>query len=227
MRKSFTVIALIAVVASCKKSDGLLQYPVKLVLTSHQVLTHPRVYTKYGEIIDKTAIENYINTGTAGYFYHNIDTVIVPSHDTITYKASDTVLISLAGVFGTRVVKKKEQYIYLYFTDTLLEYKNMDNILNNIANNIGIFKPYYRDGCPPGLPCTYEWTYDAFIATGSQQQLEFPLLTYKITRSINGTFSGLARTNYNNVFDNSVLNLLQDGDTLAIQTAKETYVRIN
>lgn len=228
IRKSFIPIILIVVVFSCKKSDELLlQYPEKLSLTSHQVLTFPKVYTKYGEITDKTVIENYINTGTPGYFYDNIDTVIVPSADTITYKTRDTVLIALPGVFGIRVVKQSGQYIYLYLTDTLLAYKAMDNVLNNIVNNIGVFKPYYRDGCPSGFPCSYQWVYDAFIATGSQQQLEFPLLTYKITRSINGSYNGIARKDYNNVFDNSVLNLLQDGDTLAIQTAKETYVRIN
>lgn len=227
MRKSLITVALIVVVFSCKKNDVLLTYPARLSLTRHQVLTHPKVYTKYGEITDKSVIENYINTGTSGYFYDNIDTVIVPSHDTITYKSSDTVLIALPGAFGIRVVKRNGQYIYLYLTDTLLAYKAMDNVLNNIANNIGVFKPYYRDGCPSGFPCSYQWVYDAFIATGSQQQLDFPLLTYKITRSINGTSSGLARTDYNNVFDNAVLNLLKDGDTLAIQTAKETYVRIN
>ncbi|RYE27427.1 MAG: hypothetical protein EOP48_34465 [Sphingobacteriales bacterium] len=78
-----------------------------------------------------------------------------------------------------------------------------------------------------GPACTSEWVYDAYVATGTTNRLEFPLLTYKITRRINGIFTGLALQNYNNIFDPTVLSLLQDGDTLAIQTAKRIYERRN
>jgi hypothetical protein len=65
--------------------------------------------------------------------------------------------------------------------------------------------------------------YDAFIATGSIQQLEFPLLTYKLSRNTNLSHVQVTRGNYNNLFNLSVLSLLQDGDTLAIQTSKTVY----
>ena len=84
---------------------------------------------------------------------------------------------------------------------------------------------HYRDACGSPSPgsCPLQEVYDAFIATGSRQKLEFPLLTYKITRSINSYHIGLARKNYNNLFDNSVINLLQDGDMLTIHTSKIIY----
>jgi hypothetical protein len=73
--------------------------------------------------------------------------------------------------------------------------------------------------------CFTQWIYDAYIATGSTDVLELPFLTYKITRSANGSNSGLASKNYNNIFDKTVLNLLQEGDTIAVQSAKYIFER--
>ena len=181
------------------------------------------MYTKFGEIIDKAIIAKYVATSTENYFYLNTDTIIKTPQDTITFKSGDTVLFSSNAIWGTRIAVQKGQYTYFYMTDTLLGYKPMPNPLNYIGSEIGTFKPYVKDACGVPGPCFFQDVYDAFIATGSRHRLEFPLLTYKITRGINSYHTGLARKNYNNIFDNYVLSLLQDGDTLAIQTSKKIY----
>lgn len=230
MKKSLLIITIILVLFSCNKGDGFLRYPVQLISTEYQSISYPKVYTKYGEITDRTIIEGYIKAWSGQYFYFNTDTVITYPPDAITFKTSDTAIFSSQpGDWGKRVVKKNGGYFYFYMKDTLQGFKRMDNLLNIITSKIGTVKPYYKDSCPVfmGTSCMYEWIYDAHIATGTMERLEFPLLTYKITRTSSGSSTGLARQHYNNVFDPSVLSLLQDGDTLAIQTAKMIYSRRN
>jgi hypothetical protein len=222
MKKIVIAIAFIAIVFSCKKNE---QYHPMLVSSKYQVTTYPKMYTKFGELTDKAIIAKYVTTSTDNYFYLNADTIITIPPDTVTYKTGDTVVFSSNTIWGTRLAIQNGQYTYFYMIDTLIGYKTIENPLDNIASKIGTFKPYYRDACgsPSSGSCPLQEVYDAFIATGSRQRLEFPLLTYKITRSINSYHTGLARKNYNNTFDNSVSNLLQDGDTLAIQTSKRIY----
>jgi hypothetical protein len=222
MKKIIIAITFIATVFSCKKSE---QYSSMLVSSKYQVTSYPKMYTKFGEVTDKAIIAKYVTTSTDDYFYFNADTIITIPQDTIAYKSGDTVVFSSNTIWGTRIAIQNGQYTYFYMTDTLVGYKSIQNPLDIIASNIGTFKPYYKDACgsPSSGSCPLQEVYDAFIATGSRQRLEFPLLTYKITRSINSYHVGLARKNYNNTYDNSVVNLLQDGDTLAIQTSKRIY----
>jgi hypothetical protein len=224
MTKAVIYIVFMVALFSCKKNND---YPIQLISSKHQILSYPKVYTTYGEITNKTISENYIKAWSGEYFYFNIDTTITFTADTITFKKSDTVIFPHQPIdWGKRVVKRNGDYLYFYMVDTLMGYKRADNVLNGIASNIGMVKPFYKDSCPFGVSCLVEWVYDAYIATGTPNQLEFPFLTYKVTRTVGGSRSGLARK-INNVFDISVLNLLQDGDTLAIQTSKLVYNRRN
>jgi hypothetical protein len=222
MKKMIIAIACIVSIFSCKKTA---QYASVLVSSKYQVTNYPKVYTRFGEITDKAIIAKYVTASPGNYFYLNADTVITTPSDTITYKSGDTVLFSSNAMWGTRIAVQKGQYTYFYMTDTLLGYKTIESPLDGVASNIVTFKPYYRDGCPSPYSgsCPFQEVYDAFIASGSRPTLELPLLTYKLTRSINFYHAGTARKNYNNIFDISVLNLLQDGDTLAIQTSKRIY----
>lgn len=230
MRSFFVSLVIAAVFISCRKNEI---FPNRLISTSYQVTSSPKVYTRQGEITDPAVIENYIKAWSGNYFFFNRDTAIHYPPDTLVFKTRDTLIFpGYPGPWGKRVVKPGGAYLFFYLPDTLLGYKRMDNVLNTIAANIGVAKPFYQDACPwymgiNGPPCTTEWVYDAYMATGATNRLEFPLLTYKITRRTNGFSAGLALQNYNNVFDPSVLNLLQDGDTLAIQTARRVYERRN
>jgi hypothetical protein len=231
MRLLFISFVVIAIFVSCSKDNN---FPAQLVSVKYQVTSSPKVYTRQGEVTGKTVVESYISSWAGNYFFFNTDTVISYPSDTILFKTRDTLIIPhLQGLWGKRVVKANGGYLYFYLSDTLVGNKRTDNVLNNIAANIGISKPFYMDACPwyvgtNGPACISEKVYDAYIATGTTNRLEFPMLTYKITRRTNNGFSaGLALQNYNNVFDPSVLSLLQDGDTLAIQTARRIYERKN
>ncbi|MGZ5189420.1 MAG: hypothetical protein ACXWCZ_00290 [Flavisolibacter sp.] len=225
MKSFFISLGIIAIFISCRKDD----YSAHLISTKYEITSSPKVYTKHGQITDKTVIENYIKGWSSNYFFFNIDTSINYRPDTLVFKTRDTLIFPyLQDIWAKRLVKAGGGYLFYYMTDTLLGHKRMDNVLNSIVANIGILKPFYKDACFwNNGSCISEWVYDAYVASGTTHGLEFPLLTYKITRSMNGFNTGLAAQNYNNVFDPSVINLLQDGDTLAIQTSRRIYERRN
>lgn len=221
-----TVVVLFILPISCKKNST---YPAQLVATKYELTSLPKVYCKYGEVTNKSIVENYINSWVGNYFSFNLDTVIWVRPDTILFETRDRAVFAGGSFWDRRIVKSTGQYLFFYMTDTLTGFKRPDNVLYPITDKIGIVKPFRIDACPyyPGTNCIYEKVYDAYIATGSTNRLEFPLLAYKITRSQTGFATGVASSAYNNVFDPSVLNLLQDGDTLAIQNARRIYERIN
>ena len=151
MKQTLIIITLISVSFFCKKKVNYpdnTDYPARLISTQYQVVTSPKVYTKSGEITDEATIANYINASTTNYFYMNSNATITAPNDTITYISRDSVVFSTDN-WGTRIAKPNGQYIYFYMSDTLMGYKRMNNVLNNIAENIGIVKPYYKDACPP------------------------------------------------------------------------------
>lgn len=224
MKKILIAFACLAILFSCKKNE---QYISKLISSNNQVTTYPRLFTKFGEITNRAEIEKFVNTSTDDYFYLGTNSIITTPPDTITYKGGDTVEFTLNTRWKTRITSRSGEYIYFYMTDTLLGFKTLPNTLDEIATKIAIFKPYLKDACStPGPPdgCGLQEVYDAYIATGSRERLEFPLLTFQLTRSINQYHRGIARKNYNNIFDKSVLKLLQTGDTLIIQTSKRIYL---
>lgn len=217
MAQKALFMSLIVVLISCTKNED---YQSTLVATDYQILAYPKLYTRSGEVTDRSIVDNYIKTARPGYFYMNGDTVITVPADTITFEKADTAYFKPHHSYGKRIVKRNGPYLYFYMVDTLVGYRTAENVLSNITNNIGIVKPYRRSIC---TFCSFDLVYDAYIAIGSQRQLQFPLLTYQITRQANGSYYGSARKNYNNVLDLSVLNLLKDGDTLAVQTARRVY----
>lgn len=228
MRLLLIGLILTAIFISCRKNGS---YPAQLISTKFEITSLPRVYSRQGEVTDKLVAENYVKAWAGNYFFFKADTTINTPADTIRFETKDTLVFPhLQGLWGKRVVKSNGQYLLFCLPDTLAWYKRIDNVLYSIADNIGIVKPFHKDACPyigANGPCTTEWVYDAYIATGSKDRLEFPLLTYKITRTITGSASGVAAQNYNNVFDPLVLSSLQDGDTLAIQTGRRVYTRID
>ena len=236
MKQLLFSILIILILFSCKKSNSDLLKPSYVVSNYYQVLTYPKLYTNTGEITDRTIIEHYLNDLgliRIHYFYLQADTIIKAQPDTINFRSGDTVIFSQPGLFGKRIVKQNGLYKYFYMTDTLIENSRYPGDLDYIDGNIGVFKPYHENFCnSPACYSPYAYVYDAFIASGEWGKLEFPLLTYYMTRNrtVNGIkysfpVSTAAKQNYNNVLDNSVLSLLQDTDTLAIQTLKRVYTK--
>jgi hypothetical protein len=223
VKKLLTAIAFLSLLISCTKEHQQ-QYPFMLISSRYQVTGYPKVYTRLGEITNRAVADAYLQQPNGNYFYLTADTTINIASDTITYLSSDTVLFPhLPREWGTRIPKEQGELIYFYMTDTLPGFKTTESRLSAIEKEISIFKPYKSDCFTTTGICIYQEVYDAFIATGSMQQLEFPLLTYKLTRNTNRSHEETARWNYNNLFNISVLSLLQDGDTLAIQTSKRVY----
>ena len=228
MKLHLTVVALFTILISCKKNGA---YPAQLVATKYELTSLPKVYCKFGEVTDKSIVENYVKSWAGSYFSFNIDTTIQFPPDTIVFEERDRVVFPAGSLVDKRVVRSIGQYLFFYMSDTITLLKRPDNVLYAITDKIGIVKPFRKDACPYYIgangSCNYEQVYDAYIATGSSSRLEFPMMAYKITRRQTGYATGVASSAYNNVFDPTVLNLLQDGDTIAIQNARRTYERAN
>jgi hypothetical protein len=224
---------LLLILISCEKEAINYAFPITLISTEYQVTSELKLFTKSGQITDKLIIDNYLALDSQRYFYSCLDTVLILDHyDTLIYLYQDTVLFSEPGLWGKRIPKKEGAYIYFYLTDTLIGYKTIfqNSELKDIFNQIGLHKPFYEDFGPSiGYPHSrmFQREFNAKIAKGTPVSLEFPLLSYKLTRTNDYYRAGSSRKNYNNIFDINVLNLLESSDTLAIQEAKIIYKAID
>ncbi len=228
MRRVFLVFGLLTLLFGCKKDEIDYNFPIVLISTEYKITSELKLYTKSGQITDDLVISNYLASDTFGMFYSRIDTTLeIIYADTVIYEYHDTVLFSDPGLWGKRIPENTGDYIFFYLTDTLIGFKSTheNSALQNVINQIGIHKPYYGDYPPNFYPPStiYQRVYNAKIAKGTPRRLEFPLLTYKLSRVRDNYRAGEGRMNYNNVFDNNVINLLESGDTLAIQEAKIVY----
>lgn len=220
MKPFLLSITLTFTLFSCKKNDSPASYPITLIANQYQVIGYPKLYTKSGEITDKAIIFRHLNIPN-NFFYFTSDSIITTPNDSIIYRSKDSVTFSRINTDKERIVKPLDGYTYFYMPDTVVSNKRL-GVKNEITENIGIFKPYYQEACgQPNNGCPLEYKYDAFIGTGSHQGIELPFMTYRITRE----FSSVSVQYYNNIFNQSVLNLLQDSDTLAVQTLKRIYKR--
>jgi hypothetical protein len=231
MRRLIYIVGLLLINVSCEKEAPNFNFPITLLPTEYIVTSELKLFTKSGLINDRLIIDNYLAADSLGFFHSKIDTIIkTDSHDTLIYKNQDTVLFSEPGLWGIRTPKKEQNYIYFYLTDTLPSYMTVEQCseLKDIINQIGIYKPFYKEYGSDYMDCFLKTlrVYDARLAKGTPNYLEFPLLTYRLTRTKDNYKAGISRKNYNNVFDMNVLNLLESGDTLAIQEAKIIYKAI-
>ncbi len=233
MRKIFFVFGLVSILIGCEKDEINYDFPITLISTEYRITSEMKLFTKTGQIMDNLIIDKYLASDSLGYFYSRIDTNLqLGAPDTIIYEYQDTVLFSEPGLWGKRIPKNNGSYIYFYLTDTLIGFKftmQQNSEFKDIISQIGIHKPYYEDFGPStgfSPSSMYQRVFDAKIAIGSPNKLEFPLLTYRLSRTKDNYRAGLGRTNYNNVFDSNVINLLESGDTLAIQEAKIIYTAL-
>jgi hypothetical protein len=232
MRKIISVFGLLTIIFGCEKDEINYNFPITLISTEYKIISELKLFTKTGQIMDNLIIDKYLASNRLGYFYSRIDTNLqLGAPDTIIYEYQDTVLFSEPGLWGKRIPKNNGNYIYFYLTDTLIGNKTMqqESELKDIINQIGIQKPYFEDyGPSTGLPpfTRFQRVFDAKIAKGSPNKLEFPLLTYLLSRTKDNYRTGFGIKNYNNVFDSNVINLLESGDTLAIQEAKIIYTSL-
>ena len=224
--KKIYLLFLIAAFGCEKETIEVVNYPAVLVAREYHVLTDVKLFTKTGQITDKAIISSYLKKDTQGYFYKNKDShVPINKPDTVIYQSKDTVLFSSPGDWGIRVPKQVGDYIHFSMTDTLAGFKSLmeEGPLVKIIRQIGLFKPYYEDIGPSNYG--YQRVFSAFVAKGNPRRLEFPELTYLVTRRWDNTYNSVSMKNYNNVLDPDVVNLLRDGDTLAIQEAKIVYIQ--
>jgi hypothetical protein len=229
MKKIYFLFFLIISFGCEKEVPEIFSYPSILISREYKIMTEVKLFTKRGQINDKTVIGNYLNKVAPGIFYQNKDAFVpINKPDTLNYYSTDTVLFSIPGIWGKRVAKQEGSYLFFYMPDTLIGFKSLqqDSEFKSIINGIGIYKPYYNDLHFYGS--IYQEVFNAFIARGNPNRLEFPQITYRITRRGNNSYyAGYSSKNYNNVFDPNVLKLLQEGDTLAIQEAKIVYLKHN
>ncbi len=229
MKKIFYLFLLLLVAGCEKEADVFFTYPATLVAREYKIVSQVQVFTNQGPITDASVISNYLKKDTTGFFYPVKDAYVpLKYQDTIVYQSKDTVLFNLPGDWGKRIVKRKGAYLYLYLPDTLIGYNSQMQDFKNVVNNLGVQKPYRQEvavSSPYGSP--YVEVYDALIAKGDPNELEFPRINYLITRKRKSSSSGLRVSNYNNVFDPKVIKWLEAGDTLAIQEGKTIYKKLN
>lgn len=200
-------------------------YPSTLVSTNYKITGGVKLYSKYGLITNQSAINNWRNNDDTGYFYwDHYDTVSWGLGLQVTLLDRDTILYNEGFANEKRIIREEQGYKFFYRKDTIsLMFQN--SRLSEMAFNIGISKPYHRTVEAPGLPNRITSFSDALIAKGNTKILKFPILAFKITGSpaLGGSFYGEKYTR--NAFDKNFINLMQDGDTLAIQESVLTFER--
>jgi hypothetical protein len=232
------VLVVLFSIVGCEKEDSQeLSYPYSLVLKDYKLTSEVKLFSKFGEIKNKFVIQHYFaqDKYRNHYFYSNVDTIFKLEYaDTLTYKSPDTLLFPEPGLWGKRIFKKVDDYMFFYLTDTLngamgSGVRNID--FENVIQNICLYKFYLKNTAFPSYNggISASRVYDARIAKGTPYRLEFPSLSYTVThRPLGRSYASSAGySNINNIFDSNVLKLLKDGDTLAVQTSLKTYVKIN
>ena len=227
-----------AFIFSCSEdetSEPVFEYPLTLKATDYQIKSKIRMFTLNGEVTNQTLINSYIhrpNTETSDiwpdsiFFYTNTNTVVdVSTYSTITYTHKDTVIFPEPGEWGKRVLKKEQSYNHFYLADTLIGFKSGNNAIDNIVNNIGTYKPFYEDLPEYDDNLKYVRVFDAKIAKGNPEKLEFPNLIYKISRSNASQQFYTKMKHYNNIFDPTVIHQMQVGDTLIVQEVNIIYTK--
>ena len=228
IKNSIFFLGLMFLATGCEKEETKYDYPIKLFSTNFTITSGLKIYTKHGQVTDRSIISKYLAFDNNQYFYSNTDTIIQTNNaDTIIFEHRDTVIFSEQGLWGKRVTKQEGRYMYFYLTDTLIGFKGQDSDLSELINQIGIYKPFYEDIEPWGDPPSFQRVFDAKIAKGTPSLLEFPLLAYKIIRNTGRSKIEISRKNYNNIFDSTVIDLLETGDTLSIQESKITFKATN
>jgi hypothetical protein len=224
MKNSILLVGFLLAVSSCSKDTY--DYPVRLISRDCIIVSEVALFTTDGQISDTAVINNYIRKNNLVFYSKTGTHAPLIRVDTIEYESKDAVQFLGQGFWGKRVPKQVGAYIYFYMQDTIAGYKTIfqTSVFKDIVNNIGIWKPYYKD-LPPSAGGDLQYVFDAYIAKGNPYRLEFPEITYRITRDIYGIKADMTYSNYNNIFDRSVTEFLLEGDTMAIQEAKIIYVK--
>ena len=232
--KLFSLI-FITLLISCEKQEIIFDYPITLISEEIQVLSEIKVYTMNGEIVNTDVINEFIKYDTRDYFFVNSDTIVkIKQHDTITYQDKDTVIFYEHGLQNPlnsqikRTPKKEGDYILFNLIDTLIV-TGSEDYSESILHQIGIFKPYIDCYTVPfyyggGSHCKY---LNTKVAQGNPNKLEFPNLVIMLRTFQTRSFSFYMQRDFNNIFDKNVINLLEYGDTLAIQEIKTIYAKID
>lgn len=177
MKKLFYLCLLVTVFGCEKETNDIINYPSILVANEYQVLSDVKLFTRKGQITDNTVINSYLAKDTSGIFYQNKTSYFSkPKTDTLLYQTRDTVIFSLPGEWGKRLPKQVGDYIYFCMPDTLIGFKTLqqEGPFNEIIRQIGLFKPYYEE---VAIGSNYQRVFDAFVAKGNAEKLEFPYIT--------------------------------------------------
>jgi len=242
MKNYYYCLIFITILFSCNKEENQLSFPIILVSTDFKVVSDVRLFTFKGEIKDTSVINKYLSVCDSSVFPINKDLSIpVTNRDSIIYLTADTILFSKIWTesynkLDKRIQKRNDGYLYFYKKDTtylVKEKGDTDNAeIDNIIFNLGIYKPVKEiQDLPHNFGYTYMVKYlRAYIAKGSYSKLEFPYISYRFTRGIigfpGGMFYSRSSQLYNNKFDPNVINLMKEGDTLAIKESLFVYENI-
>lgn len=240
MKNLFFLFIISSVLFACGSDDTpeaepVFDYPVTLRATGYEIKSKIRMYTPNGEVKNQAFINDYVNRPPVPetmpadntLFYIDTNTLVdVSKFGLLNYTHKDTILFDDPEPWNKRIVKKENGYNYFYMRDTLttLSQQGSNEHLNTIMDNIGTYKPYRKPFMLGGEPLYWRY-YDARIAKGNPNKLEFPNLIYKISTKNNSGYSYTSTKHYNNIFDPSVLNLLQPGDTLLVQEVNIIYTK--
>ncbi|MFP9114999.1 hypothetical protein ACLI1A_13765 [Flavobacterium sp. RHBU_3] len=229
--KKFFLSAMAAIAFySCNSDDdngSQDSYPSTLHLSSYSYTTGVKLYSKYGEVTDQQAINRWRDGyGETFFVWENygeipIDNAMITE---ITFTHPDTITTNYVGPYRKLVVREEHGYKFCYFVEPILDITQLYP-LENIYNNMGVFK---YTSIYESLPSTDQYvrkTEGGLVLKGNTNRLELSRLTYAVNRSDSTAWYYKIAGITDNAFDPEVINMLYDGDTIAIQEAKMVYTK--
>jgi hypothetical protein len=217
----------ILILSSCQKEENEipLDYPSTFTSRRFESSSKVRLFTASGEITSSEIIHRF--SRRLGENYLHTDGISIPatSPDTIRLSSANSAWIKQGNAFQEFLLTRNKEALQFTPKDTA---KILDGggLGRDLVTAIGKYKPIYHKVKPVPLVSGYGDLHEIIIGKyariNNAHQIEFPFLNYVFIRKTQ--FSGaLFKYSFNNQFDESSLQLLKSGDTLAVQEFKLIY----
>jgi hypothetical protein len=193
---------------ACNKENDI-DFPITLYAHELSQVSDIRFFVGKEEIHDASIIRNF--AGDSEYFKLPTDEDIQLSNESLYFLSEDSVLF---GTLTTEFSVKRNANRFLFHSSTMVPVNSEEDMPRPLLKYTGELVP---------IPSTTGYQYltsEVRVGYGSYENLELNFLSYKYRKSSFQCLSGILF----NEFNEDAINILQSGDTLAIQEYRIRFI---